>query len=167
LQRLARSEDIVHSFLALPVAMSASGSSARGENSRNGIDYTVILPVLFLEYLAVSIARSLIPTMIVEEFGSYSYLFVGVVETVKGLLAFVSSPLFGKLSDLIGRKYCLLATVIGTTAPIFLMVFTTNMYDDDVDSEAIIVYLTPPLNTITHITHLNPLCLCLYIYIYI
>mmetsp|Transcript_7387 Transcript_7387/g.16192 ORF Transcript_7387/g.16192 Transcript_7387/m.16192 type:complete len:483 (+) Transcript_7387:115-1563(+) len=106
-----------------------SSSSARGgQTSRNGIDYTVILPVLFLEYLSVSIAKSLIPTMIVDSFGSYSYLAVGCMETVKGLLAFVSSPLFGKLSDIIGRKYCLLATVIGTTLPVFMMVFTTNMY---------------------------------------
>lgn len=62
----------------------------------------MILPVLFLEYLAVSLVRSLIPSMIVDSFGKYSYLAVGIMETLKGLLAFVSSPLFGKLSDKIG-----------------------------------------------------------------
>ena len=80
--------------------------------------------------------------MIVEAFGRYSYMAVGIIETVKGLLAFVSSPLFGKLSDkignhlnkslsiyqtiylstLLGRKYCILSTVIGTTLPVVLMV---------------------------------------------
>mmetsp|Transcript_7161 Transcript_7161/g.12034 ORF Transcript_7161/g.12034 Transcript_7161/m.12034 type:complete len:481 (+) Transcript_7161:267-1709(+) len=92
------------------------------------VDYMAILPVLFLEYLCLGLARSLIPSMIVEEFGIYSYIAVGIMETIKGLLAFVSSPLFGKLSDIIGRKYCLLTTVIGTTMPILLMVFSTNMY---------------------------------------
>jgi hypothetical protein len=68
------------------------------------LDYTKILPVLFLEYLVVSLARSLVPSMIVDSFGAYSYLAVGVMETLKGLLAFVSSPLFGKLSDKIGMN---------------------------------------------------------------
>jgi MFS family permease len=112
------------------------------------LDYTKILPVLFLEYLVVSLARSLVPSMIVDSFGAYSYLAVGVMETLKGLLAFVSSPLFGKLSDkigmnimhgkrgswcantiiILGRKYCLLATVLGTTLPVCLLAFTRNMY---------------------------------------
>ena len=70
------------------------------------LDYSRVLPVLFLEYLVVSLARSLVPSMIVESFGAYSYLAVGIMETMKGLLAFVSSPLFGKLSDKIGKKYC-------------------------------------------------------------
>lgn len=94
----------------------------------SGVDYTHILPVLFMEYLAISIARGVLPRMIVDAFGSYSYLTVGVMETLKGLLAFVSSPLFGKLSDKIGRKYCLLVTVVGTTFPVGLMTFTSNMY---------------------------------------
>jgi MFS family permease len=125
--------------------------------SKPKLDYSKILPVLFLEYLVVSLARSLVPGMIVESFGAYSYLAVGITETIKGLLAFVSSPLFGKLSDKIGkavlgisaswqlhsefltfplsggsfragRKYCLLVTVLGTTLPVCIMAFTTNMY---------------------------------------
>ena len=119
-------------------------------------DYTKILPVLFLEYLSVSIVRSLMPSMIVDAFGGYSYLAVGIMETLKGLLAFMSSPLFGKLSDKIGkhvmqsnystqlatallykltittfhnsgRKYCLLVTVVGTTLPVFVLAFSDNM----------------------------------------
>jgi hypothetical protein len=35
------------------------------------------------------------------------------METAKGILAFISCPLFGRLSDQVGRKYCLLFTVIG------------------------------------------------------
>jgi MFS family permease len=69
------------------------------------MDYTKILPVLFMEYLAISIARTLFPKMIVNAFGRYSYMAVGIIETVKGLLAFLSSPLFGKLSDRIGYLF--------------------------------------------------------------
>ena len=50
------------------------------------------------------------------------------METVKGLLAFISCPAFGRLSDRIGRKPCLLVTVIGTTMPVCALAFTTNMY---------------------------------------
>ena len=90
--------------------------------------FTRVLPVLFYEYLAISLARSLIPGMIVKEFGASSYLAVGIMETIKGILAFVSCPAFGRLSDRIGRKYCLLVTVTGTTLPICLLAFTSNMY---------------------------------------
>jgi MFS family permease len=76
--------------------------------SKAKLDYSKILPVLFLEYLVVSLARSLVPGMIVESFGAYSYFAVGIMETVKGLLAFVSSPLFGKLSDKIGTYTCVI-----------------------------------------------------------
>jgi MFS transporter, DHA1 family, tetracycline resistance protein len=91
------------------------------------VDYTKILPVLFLEYLSLSLVRSLVPSMIVDSFGGYSYFAVGVMETLKGLLSFVSSPLFGKLSDRIGRKYCLLVTVLGTTLPVLFLAFSNNM----------------------------------------
>lgn len=47
-------------------------------------EYTRILPVLFLEFLSVSLARSLFPQMIVDTYGGYSYLAVGIMETIKG-----------------------------------------------------------------------------------
>jgi MFS transporter, DHA1 family, tetracycline resistance protein len=75
--------------------------------------FSLVLPVLFYEYLAISVTKSILPGMFVVAFGKWSYTIVGIVETVKGLLAFLACPLFGKLSDKIGRKYCLLATVTG------------------------------------------------------
>jgi MFS transporter, DHA1 family, tetracycline resistance protein len=68
------------------------------------------------------------PGMLVDSFGKSTYALVGIVETIKGLLAFIACPLFGKISDKIGRKYCLLASVIGTTFPLIVMVFTKNMW---------------------------------------
>ena len=91
-------------------------------------NYLYVLPVLFLEFLAISITKSLIPYMLVGTFEGYTYLVVGLMETIKGLLAFISCPLFGRLSDRAGRKYCLLLTVLGTTMPTCLLAFTQNMH---------------------------------------
>jgi MFS transporter, DHA1 family, tetracycline resistance protein len=102
---------------------SESSKVEKGERS-----YIPILYVLFLEFLAISLTKSLIPLMLVNAFGDYTYLIVGIVETVKGLLAFISCPTFGRLSDRIGRKPCLVVTVIGTTMPICALAFTTSMY---------------------------------------
>ena len=74
--------------------------------------YTFILPVLFLEYLAISITKSLLPGMIIEFFGEWSYAVVGLLETVKGVLAFFACPIIGKVSDRIGRKYCILGETL-------------------------------------------------------
>lgn len=98
------------------------------ERQFNQHNFSKVLPVLFYEYLALSIPKAILPGMLVNTFGVYTYFMVGVMETVKGLLAFFACPLFGKLSDIIGRKYCLLITVIGTTFPVSVLAFTSNMY---------------------------------------
>ena len=43
-------------------------------------------------------------------------------------LCLLACPFFGRLSDQVGRKYCLLATVIGSTLPVCLLAFTSNIY---------------------------------------
>jgi DHA1 family tetracycline resistance protein-like MFS transporter len=105
-----------------------SDSSINSEFISRKTAFSYILPVLFFEYLAISLTRSIIPGLIVNEFGGYSYLAIGIMETFKGVLAFISCPLFGRLSDTLGRKYCLLFTVIGTTFPVCILSFTNNMY---------------------------------------
>ena len=67
------------------------------------------------------------PEMFVAQFGGWVYYATGSCETVKGILAFVSAPLVGKISDKVGRKPCLLATVVGTTMPVCLLAFTLDM----------------------------------------
>jgi MFS family permease len=89
------------------------------------------------------------PRLLVEYFGKYVYHVIGITETIKGfdyfplslsahishfqssrsgrILAFVSSPLFGKLSDKFGRKSCLFVTVLGTLSPVCVLAFTTDI----------------------------------------
>ena len=71
-----------------------------------------VLPVLFLEFLAIAVTKSLVPELIVRFYGDRVYLVIGVVEQVKGVLAFFACPLFGKVSDVVGRKKCLFNLII-------------------------------------------------------
>ena len=59
----------------------------------------------------------MIVELIVKAFGKYSYMAAGITETIKGLLAFVSSPVFGRLSDKIGP------TSVDSTLNIYQIVF--------------------------------------------
>ncbi len=93
-----------------------------------GKRFTAVLPVLFYEYLAISLTKSLVPTMLINTFTSNAYLAVGVTETLKGMFAFITCPLWGRLSDQVGRKVCLLITIIGSTLPVAILAFTSNMY---------------------------------------
>lgn len=73
-----------------------------------------VLPVLLLEFLALALTRAVIPALLLEKFGNRVYIIMGMAEFVRGLLAFVACPFFGKVSDLIGRRICLFITVMGT-----------------------------------------------------
>ncbi len=77
-----------------------------------------VLPVLLLEFLALALTRAVLPGMLLQQYGSATYLVLGCADCVRGLLAFVACPLFGKLSDQWGRRVCLLITVMGTCAPV-------------------------------------------------
>lgn len=91
------------------------------------VNFTAILPVLLLEYLAISIARTILPQLLIADFGSSSYVVIGCAEAVKGLLAFWACPAIGKLSDTMGRKPLLLLSIIGTTLPTCILAFSSNM----------------------------------------
>jgi MFS family permease len=77
-----------------------------------------ILPVLLLEFLALAITRAVLPSILLHEYGNHVYFIMGFADFVRGSLAFIACPMFGKLSDIIGRRLCLLVTVFGTCAPI-------------------------------------------------
>lgn len=102
----------------------APTSPCTGEERR----YLYVLPVLFLEYLALSLSRALMPGLMVATFSNHTYFVLGVIETVKGILAFMACPLFGKLSDVVGRRTGLFITVLGTTLPILSLALTQSMW---------------------------------------
>jgi MFS transporter, DHA1 family, tetracycline resistance protein len=128
--------------MSLKLSIASSEGAAVGDPGRRGREFDrhhptdskgknnfyYVLPVLFLEFLAIAITKSSVPYMLVDTFESYTYVVVGMMETAKGLLAFFSCPIFGRLSDQTGRKMCLLVTVVGTTFPVCLLAFTRNMH---------------------------------------
>lgn len=91
------------------------GASARNKNQEH---WFYILPVLLLEFLAIGLTRAVLPSILLQEYGHKVYLVLGSADCIRGLLAFFACPLFGKLSDLWGRKHCLLITVLGSCAPV-------------------------------------------------
>ncbi len=108
-----------HTTTALPPPDSVAANERR---------YLYVLPVLFFEYLALSLSRALLPGLMNATFGNYTYHVLGIVETVKGILAFMACPLFGKLSDVVGRRTGLFITVLGTTLPISSLALTQSMW---------------------------------------
>jgi DHA1 family tetracycline resistance protein-like MFS transporter len=91
--------------------------------------YLFVLPVLLLEFLALAITRAILPSIILHHFQDGVYFIMGCAECVKGLLAFLACPLFGKISDVVGRKACLFLTVLGTCAPVCSLAIM-NSYDN-------------------------------------
>ena len=80
--------------------------------------YFYVLPVLLLEFLALALTRAVLPGLLLQQYGRNVYLILGCAECIRGCLAFFACPLFGQVSDHVGRKPCLLVTVLGTCAPV-------------------------------------------------
>ena len=80
--------------------------------------YFYVLPVLLLEFLALALTRAVLPGLLLQQYGRNVYLILGCAECLRGFLAFFACPLFGQVSDHVGRKPCLLVTVLGTCAPV-------------------------------------------------
>jgi DHA1 family tetracycline resistance protein-like MFS transporter len=99
-------------------------SSSSGHNSKS-LNHLYVLPVLLLEFLALALTRAVIPTLLLQTFGDNVYFVMGCAECVRGLLAFVACPMFGKISDVVGRKGCLFVTVLGTCAPVCSLAILT------------------------------------------
>jgi MFS family permease len=85
--------------------------------------HLAVLPVLLFEFLALALTRSVLPSLLLKRYGSRTYIIMGAAECIRGILAFFACPLFGKLSDVWGRRPCLLITVMGTLAPVCSLAF--------------------------------------------
>ena len=85
--------------------------------------HLAVLPVLLLEFLALALTRAVLPSLLLKRYGSKTYFIMGSAECLRGLLAFFACPFFGVVSDLHGRRPCLLVTVFGTLAPVCMLAF--------------------------------------------
>ena len=93
--------------------------------------HLAVLPVLLLEFLALALTRAVLPALLLARYGPRTYLVMGAAECVRGVIAFAACPLFGRLSDVAGRRPCLLVTVAGTLAPVCSLAFWRVDGDDD------------------------------------
>jgi MFS family permease len=124
-----------------PSTLMFGSNNSRGGNSGNDPaensshdhhhqqQHLYVLPVLLLEFLALALTRAVLPALLLHEYGDRVYLVMGAADFLRGLLAFFTCPVFGKLSDLIGRRTCLFVTVLGTCAPVCsLAIFSWDDY---------------------------------------
>lgn len=91
------------------------------QNEGKELKHLYVLPVLLLEFLALALTRAVMPAILLDAFKDKVYFIMGCVEFIRGLLAFIMCPLFGKISDIVGRRNCLFITVLGTCAPVCAM----------------------------------------------
>ncbi|XP_074642139.1 hippocampus abundant transcript 1 protein-like [Tubulanus polymorphus] len=93
-----------------------AGSSGLGQPS---VFYALV--VIFLEFFSWGLLTTPMITVLNETFPNHTFLMNGLIQGIKGMLSFLSAPLIGALSDVLGRKPFLLLTVTFTCAPIPLM----------------------------------------------
>uniref|UniRef100_A0A5K3F1D5 MFS domain-containing protein n=2 Tax=Mesocestoides corti TaxID=53468 RepID=A0A5K3F1D5_MESCO len=74
--------------------------------------------VIFLEFFAFGLLTSPMISVLDEAFPKHTFLMNGLIQGVKGFLSFLSAPLIGALSDILGRKPFLFLTVTFTCSPI-------------------------------------------------
>jgi MFS family permease len=93
------------------------------DDTSNRWKYLYVLPVLLLEFLALALTRAVLPSMLMKKYGSSVYIVMGCADCIRGSLAFIACPIFGKVSDIVGRRMCLLITVLGTCIPVCSLAF--------------------------------------------
>jgi DHA1 family tetracycline resistance protein-like MFS transporter len=104
-----------------PLYLDASNTRDRDKSKQ--WQHLYVLPVLLFEFLALSLTRAVLPALLLQKYGNRVYLVMGCADCVRGLLAFLTCPLFGKVSDIVGRRLCLFVTVLGTCAPVCSLAF--------------------------------------------
>eukprot|EP00978_Attheya_sp_CCMP212_P015270 scaffold39354_cov59-Attheya_sp.AAC.1 len=104
-----------------PSSPSSNTTTKQSALRWEGQEYLYVLPVLLLEFLALALTRAVLPSLLLEAFQDRIYFVMGCAECIRGLLAFVACPLFGKISDVVGRRACLFVTVLGTCCPVCVL----------------------------------------------
>ena len=91
-----------------------SAHEARAHEARQ---WCSVVPIIFLEFLAMAMPSGVLPIMISDHYGARAYLLTSMGQAVRGLLAFLASPAIGALSDLLGRKHLFVICITGSSAP--------------------------------------------------
>ena len=90
--------------------------------------WLILVPILFADYFIMTLPRSVLPRLLVDYYGRNDvYYYQSVAEFFRGALAFLFSPMFGAISDVKGRKPILVLSILVTSAPSWVLAFTSNM----------------------------------------
>jgi len=119
--------------LGLPPSYLRGDEDDDATNRQRRWQHLYVLPVLLFEFLALALTRAVLPSMLLHQFGSHVYLVMGFVDFIRGFLAFIACPLFGKVSDVVGRRICLFVTVLGTCAPVSSLALFPWVLEEVVD----------------------------------
>ncbi|MFI0348113.1 MAG: MFS transporter [Chthoniobacterales bacterium] len=93
--------------------------------SKKQIQYAIIFFTLFIDMVGFGIIIPILPRY-AEYFGATSFQ-LGMIVAVYSLAQFVMLPIWGKLSDRIGRKPVLLLSVFGTAIGYLMMGFSQSI----------------------------------------
>jgi MFS transporter, DHA1 family, tetracycline resistance protein len=85
-----------------------------------------ILGITFIDIVGFSMLLPLLPYFVVHFPGTSAFA-VGLLASVFSLCGFISGPLWGNLSDRIGRKTVLIVSQIGATIGWVMLAFAPNM----------------------------------------
>ncbi len=81
---------------------------------------------IFSDIIGFSLLITVLPSL-AEEYG-VTPLVISMVSSVNGLFSFISAPIWGKLSDRLGRKPMLLLAQVGTIAGFIVLGFSKNLW---------------------------------------
>ena len=83
-----------------------------------------IVPILFLDFLVSALPRSIVPELLDAAYGVRAYTLLGIADSIRGMLTFLTAPMLGALSDVVGRKWLFVACILGTAMPSCVLAFT-------------------------------------------
>ena len=106
--------------------------------------YGWVLPVIWMEFMAISLTRAIIPPLLVQylDHDNNIYWIMGCVECIRGAFAFLSCPLMGQWSDVIGRRPCLFVAVLGTCSPLLFQFIFLLLTDWTTKTRMILFIIT-------------------------
>ena len=93
---------------------------------KSGKVFAVLFAVMFFVMVGFGIIIPVLP-FYAEELGA-SALQLGLLMSVYSLMQFIFSPMWGRISDRIGRKPVLIIGVIGLSLSFFLMAFSSQLW---------------------------------------